>query len=120
MAGSELLLTTDAVTYTTVKYETHDANVQLVQMIRMLLMTKPGDILGAPDFGVDLEAMVFTLRLDGQKMKRDIEEKISMFIPAARDYTVGVEVGFTRGVVRDECLIDIMINEQKQFGIYLR
>lgn len=120
MPGSEILLTTETVTYTSVTYETHDADVQLIQAIRMLLMTKPGDILGAPDFGIDLESMVFTLALNSNKMSRDIQEKIAMFIPSAKEYTIGVTIGFAQGTVRDECLINILVNNNKQFGIYVR
>lgn len=119
MAGFELLLSTDTTTYKLVKYETHDKDVQLVQAIRMLLMTKPGDILGAPDFGIDLEAMVFTLALNENKMTRDIQEKIAMFIPSAQEYKIDVVVGFATGITRDECLIDIIVNNNKQFGLYV-
>lgn len=119
MAGFEILLSTDTTTFRLVKYETHDKDVQLVQAIRMLLMTKPGDILGAPDFGIDLEAMVFTLALNENKMTRDIQEKIATFIPAAEEYKIDVTVGFAPGSVRDECLIDIIVNNNKQFGLYV-
>ena len=119
MPGSEILLSTDTTTYTLVKYETHDSDAQLVQAIRMLLMTKPGDVLGAPDFGIDLESMVFTLRLNENKMTRDIQEKIAMFIPAAQEYKIDVTVGFAPGKSRDECLIDIVINGKAQFGLYV-
>jgi len=94
----------------------NDVEVLLGQ-IRMVLYTKPGDVLGAYDFGYNLEDNLFLLNLSGDELQTKILAAIYQYCPDASNYQVDVKIEFFRGTVRDICLIDIYIDNRKLLGV---
>lgn len=91
----------------------------LVGQIRVLFSTKPGQVLGAPDFGIDLEDYLFVTNLNEYSLRSIILDQILKFIPLSEKYHIQVSINFTRGMVRDICLIDILINGTPLFGVLI-
>ena len=89
----------------------------LVGQIRVLFSTKPGQVLGAPDFGVDLEEYLFVTNLNEYSLRSIILDQISKFVPLSEKYHVTADINFAKGTVRDICLIDIKINGTPLFGV---
>jgi phage baseplate assembly protein W len=44
----------------------------LLNKIKMILFTRPGEVFGNPDFGIDLESYVFETRINEQQIVSNI------------------------------------------------
>lgn len=100
--------------------EVNDPIEQLISQIKMMLFTNRGEVLGAPDFGANLEEMLFTFNLNEFSLKQMLNDQTLKFIPMSINYQVEYDVKFAKGTVRDICLIDIFINNRPAFGVMLR
>lgn len=92
----------------------------LLGQIKMLLFTKKGSVLGFFDYGIDLEDLIFTLNLDTSVLESRINTAIQQFCPAAIDFDVSVVAEFYQGTVRDVCMINIIIEGVKLYGILIK
>jgi len=92
----------------------------LVDQIRMILLTKPGEVLGAPEFGVALEEQLFTFSVNEYTLKGMLTDQVQKFCALAEKYQVTFDVKFARGTVRDICLIDTKINGSPVFGVLVK
>ena len=97
--------------------EVNDEIEMLISQIKMLLFTNRGEILGAPDFGANLDDYLFTVNVNEYSLRSMLMDQTMKFIPMAERYQVDYDVKFARGTVRDICLIDVRILNEKAFGI---
>lgn len=100
--------------------EVDDELEMLIGQIKMILLTAPGEVLGSPQFGIDLEGKLFDTSIDENQLKRDILNQVREYCHLAFKYNVQFEIKFFKGSVRDACLIDIIINEAKILGILVQ
>ncbi len=100
--------------------ETSDEIEILIAQIKMILLTDSGDIMGAPDFGMNLEGLLFTFDANEFTLRTNLKNQISKFCPLAQKFNVDFDVKFFRGTVRDIAIIDVLINNTKVFGIEAR
>jgi hypothetical protein len=100
--------------------ETHSDIELLLGQIRMLLYTKPREVLGDPNFGIDIESELYTQNLSQDALKRKVQTAIYQYCPDAEKYNVNVSLTFFRGSVRDFCVIDIIIDGRKFMGLLVR
>ncbi len=100
--------------------ETNDEIEILLSQLKMVLLTKPGDILGDPEFGVDLEGKLFDTRIDATRLKRDIMQQLYSHSPFAFKYDLRLNIKFFQGTVRDAVLVDFFIGEQKLLGVLVK
>ena len=90
---------------------------QVISQIRMILGTKPGQVLGAYHFGVDLEYVVFNTKKTAEKLGEEIREQIKSYVYYGDNISVDVEVKFgDSGKGYDYSVIDILINGSKAIG----
>jgi len=89
----------------------------LLGQIRMLLFTKPGDIIARLNFGIDLESMVFSTNVSTIGIEEYVSSQIYQFCPSAASFDVKTEVIFFEGNSSDTCLIDIFVNGTKYLGV---
>jgi hypothetical protein len=92
----------------------------ILGQIRMLLFTKPGDVIGQLNFGIDLETHVFALNVSNKKLEDEIRSQIYTHCSLAQKYDVKSKVSFFYGTARDICLIDIFVDGTKYLGILLK
>jgi hypothetical protein len=97
----------------------NDLDVLLGQ-IRMLLFTKPGEVVSRINFGIDLESQIFSLNVSNSALENLILSQIYDNCPNAELYEVTVKVSFFYGVSRDVCLIDIFVDGTKYLGILVK
>lgn len=100
--------------------EVSDEIEMLIAELKMLLYTNRGEVLGAPDFGANLEEHLFNFGLNEYSLKTMLKDQTLKFIPRSINYAVEFDVKFARGTVRDMCLIDIYINNNPAFGVIVR
>ena len=97
---------------------TDDGIEILVGMIKQCMLTRPGEVLGDPYFGIDLEGMLFDLEVDQNTLERAIRLHLLTYVPlASSKYDVDFSVGFLRGTTRDACVIDFAIKGNPLIGI---
>lgn len=102
------------------KLETVNEIQQIVQQIRMILGTKPGQVLGSPNFGIDLQKYLFSYNNSQKEIEYLVNGAIAYYIKFdTQKYTVKCEVSFGHEAERpnDYAVIDIVINENKCIGI---
>jgi len=92
----------------------------LLGQIRMVLFTKPGEVIGDPSFGVNLEYYIFSTNVSNSQIEKMVREQIYHNCPLAQKYDVKVKVSFFYGTTRDLCLIDIFVDGIKYLGIALK
>lgn len=92
----------------------------LLGQIRMILFTKQGDVMGSFEMGFNLEDKLFLFNLNHTQIKVKLLEQIYAYCPDASRYKLDVDVQFFKGSVRDICLIDIIVDDEKRIGILVK
>jgi hypothetical protein len=89
----------------------------VISQIRMILGTKPGEMLGDYNFGVDLEYIIFNTRKSAEELADKIREQINVYVHHSSKISVDVDVNFgDSGRGYDYGIIDILINGSKAIG----
>lgn len=100
--------------------ESEDDLFNLLQQIRVVLGTKPGEVLGSPMFGIDLEKYLFTMNYNKDEIIEFVNIAIQEYLVYNRNkFQVGIDVLFGHNAddAYEYALIDISINERKCLGI---
>jgi len=100
--------------------EVNDELQMLVGQIKMMLFTNRGEVLGAPDFGANMEEQLFTLNLNEYALRSMLRDQTLKFIPLHTKYQIDYEVRFLRGSIRDICVVDVRINNIPAFGVVIK
>ena len=100
--------------------EVNDELQMLIGQLKMMLFTNRGEVLGAPDFGADLENQLFSLNLNEFSVKSALRDQVMKFIPLGAQYQVDFDVKFARGTARDIGVIDVLINNTPAFGVTIK
>lgn len=101
------------------RLEVKDEIEALIGKIRTLMFTRKGDVLGSPDFGVDVESYIFETFFDQNGIVNDIRNQMYRFIPEAGRYNLEVAVNLVQGTHKDDIIIDILINREKVLGFVI-
>lgn len=99
--------------------EHSDVYETVLSKIRMILYTKPGEVLGNPNFGVNLEEYVFALNASNQTIRESIEKQINEYVPESLVMNISVDVNFHQQEIYDICYIDIKIDGTKAMGLII-
>ena len=92
----------------------------ILQRVRVVLGTTKGDVLGDPDFGINLEDYLFEMNIPEAQVKKEILNQITKYVKPGTNpmYSIDVKVNFGKTSSRDDYMIvDIFINQQKRLGI---
>jgi len=90
----------------------------LIGMIKQCMLTAPGEVLGDPYFGIDLEGLIFDFNVEQSTLERAIRLHLITYVPLASSrFNVDFTVGFFRGETRDSCVIDFAIKGNPILGI---
>lgn len=102
------------------KVETVNELEQILQQIKVILGTKPGEVLGSPSFGIDLNQYIFSMGLDISEILYNVNAALSANLVFDRTrWTIYADISYGHDAVEstDYALIDIVINENKCLGI---
>ncbi len=66
----------------------------IVQKYEMILFTNKGELLGDPDFGCDLERLLFETKISAFAVKKIIKEQIAEYITELTNINYSLEVKF--------------------------
>lgn len=92
---------------------------QLITQIETTLFTNRTDVLGSPDFGCNLENLIYSLGYNEHQIKTTIDSQIETYCPLAQKYGVTSNISFIRGEVRDIAYIDITIDSRYLVQVYV-
>lgn len=102
--------------------ETIDEITIILQQIRMVLGTKPGEVLGSPTFGLNLQQYLFNLSYNKNEITELVQNAILRNIQYdSTKYTISINVNFGKDHINasDYAVIDISINEKKCLGVMI-
>lgn len=102
------------------KVESNDEAFNILQQIKIVLGTKPGEVLGNPMFGCDLEKYLFSMDYNKEEILSMINYEIFSNVHFNENrWTIGVDVlfGHSSDSPYEYAVIDISLNEQKCLGI---
>ena len=71
-----------------------DAIRVVIQKYEMILFTNKGDLLGDPDFGCDLQRILFQTKVSAQGVKKVILQQIEKYIPELSSANFTLETTF--------------------------
>jgi hypothetical protein len=66
----------------------------IVQKYEMILFTNKGELFGDPDFGCDLEKLLFETKISAFAVKKIIKEQIADYITELTNINYSLEVKF--------------------------
>ena len=89
----------------------------LLTQIETLFFTNKGDVIGNPDFGLNLEDYVYSFRYNDSMLQGVVKAAINDYIPLANNYKVDVEAEFTEETERSIVLINVIINDTYGIGL---
>lgn len=94
-----------------------DGLSQLILKIENVLFSRKGDVLGVPDFGCNLEDLLFSIVLNEAVIQQKIANQIQTYcLPNSDMYGIDVRVTFFTTEGRNGALVDIYVNENRVIG----
>ena len=97
-----------------------DETEQILQQIRMVLGTKPGQVLGSYEFGIDLSKFLFRMNYTEEQILYLVNLVIAQkVVYDAAKYQVYATVDYGHNIddTSDYGVIDIVVNQKKCLGI---
>lgn len=102
--------------------ESDDDITNILQQIKVILGTKPYEVLGSPEFGLDIQKYLFTLNYNENEIKYEILNAMSKYLVYnSTKYDVSIDLNFghdTTGAY-EYAVLDIAINGKKYMGIFI-
>ena len=71
--------------------EVYDDLEGMLQQIRMVLFTQKGEVLGEPDFGLDVEKYLFEFSVDPFSLTREAAAQINTFVGETKKRPITVK-----------------------------
>ncbi len=92
----------------------------IIAKIRMILNTNQGDVLGDVNFGVGLEDLVFSSKINKSQLEEKISKQIAQYITESAQFRIEPRVSFGQTASYDYAIIDIYIDGAKTTGIIVK
>ncbi len=72
------------------RVEISDELESAIQQVKMTLFTRKGEVLGEPDFGIDLDSYLFEYSIDPLSLAQDATGQINKYVAEARKRQITV------------------------------
>lgn len=101
------------------KIITDDIIRAIVQKYEMILFTNKGEVFGDPNFGGDLEKLLYETRISAPAVRNIIIEQINEYIPEIRNINYKLDVKFEEDPERyqDVMVVEFTIADFEVFAI---
>lgn len=97
--------------------EINDELSDLIIKVEQVLFTRKGEVLGSPDFGCNLEDLVFSQVLNASYIENIINEQIYKYCTSYSRLNVYSKVSFFAiDETRNGCLVDVYVNDERVIG----
>lgn len=100
------------------KMEENDAIQDLIEQLKMLFATSPGEVIAYPFYGLNLEDMLFEFDFDQEDILKEIDRQYFEYIkPNFPNVNVEFNVYVSEGEINRTLIIDVFINSILTFQI---
>ena len=103
--------------------ETPNEIESILQRVRICLGTKPGEVLGDPTFGIDLEEYIYNMSVDINMIETQVRDLLVQYALKGytEDFDIEVKAYYGKNITdaSDYILLDIYINNIKYMGIII-
>lgn len=82
--------TEDDLKYLADRVEVNDELESAIQQVKMTLFTKKGEVLGEPDFGIELNNYLFEYSIDPNRLSKDATAQINKYVAESRKRQITV------------------------------
>ena len=72
------------------RVEISDELESAIQQVKMTLFTRKGEVLGEPDFGIELDSYLFEYSIDPNRLGKDATSQINKYVTEARKRQITV------------------------------
>lgn len=104
--------------YVANKMEENDNIQDLVEQIKMMFATSPGEVIAYPYYGMNLEDMLFEFDADQDQILQEIDRQYFEYIkPHFNGVNVEFDVYVSEGEISKTMIIDVYINGDLNFQI---
>lgn len=90
----------------------------IVQKLELLLLTNTGEVLGQPEYGANLEYLLWQTEVAADIIETDIQRQISIFIPELDQMGYILEVQLFEGEFRDIMNLNFLIQGQNYLYLW--
>lgn len=101
-------------------FEHDDVIEGIITKIKVILGTRPGQVLGDINFGVPIEDLVFETRINKFELEEKIRRQIFQYIAEVSEYKIEPKVSFGKAEGYDYCVIDFYIDSNKVLGVLVK
>lgn len=101
------------------KLEVNEDIELLLNKIRMILITKRGEVMGEPELGLDLEDMLFDFTFDEHTLKQSFYAQLQKYVTEQDIYKIDLNI--TTGIDERETVIYLFvtINDVAYLGLQI-
>ena len=92
----------------------------LIDELQMLLFTRPGDVLGEPELGIDLRNFLWETNLSNFELEKYTKFQINKYILMSKLFDIKVNVRLIKEDITDTAFIDIIVNDIPVMGVYVK
>jgi hypothetical protein len=101
----------DDPSYNPYQLETTDPVEICIGQLKMLLLTNKGEVMGDPQFGLNLEDLIFSLNISEYSLKKELDLNLKIYVPLFSRLGGSYELKFFQGTLRDIATLDFRISE---------
>lgn len=99
--------------------QVNDETEEAVSQIRMTLLTEKGEVLGEPEFGLDVNKYLFDFDTDPFGLSKQASSQVERFVSASKLKKIDIKPSkFTDDRDRDVFVLEININGDNPFGVF--
>lgn len=98
----------------------HDDQIEsIISKIKMILGTRPGQVLGDINFGIPIEDLVYETNINKFDLEKRIRDQINRYVSEAAQFSISPKVSFGKADGYDYCVIDFYIDNEKRAGVLI-
>lgn len=111
--------TQDDPKYTSGLIENSDSLEETIAQIKMTLLTNKGEVLGEPNFGIEVNKYLFEFDIDPFQLSSEASSQIDSFVTGSKTYDIKVKPSrYSDDKDRDVFVLGIDITGEDSFGIF--
>ena len=111
--------TQDDPKYTSGIIENSDSLEETIAQIKMTLLTNKGEVLGEPNFGIEVNKYLFEFDIDPFQLSSEASSQIDSFVTGSNIYDIKVKPSrYSDDKDRDVFVLGIDITGEDSFGIF--
>lgn len=111
--------TQDDPKYTSGLIENSDSLEETIAQIKMTLLTNKGEVLGEPNFGIEVNKYLFEFDIDPFQLSSEASSQIDSFVTGSKLYDIKVKPSrYSDDKNRDVFVLGIDIIGEDSFGIF--